>query len=191
MKQVDLSNILAAEMDKVLNSDESKQMFSSSSMLEKLAFKKVSEQDAVTEVEMELDSSLKKTANCSHCECKEDKASDCKCDCHNEHSHDHEKKASHPVVDAFNALLKVSEDLDNAGFPKLAAASIMLADKLYTEAKAKSSKKSEKSKSEKKSKEDKSKSKSKGKKMDMKERMKKMREMQKGKKSEKAESKKK
>jgi hypothetical protein len=148
MKQ-DLYNNIADEMDKVLNSAESKQLFSSSSMLEKLAFKKVSEEDQVSEVEIELDPSLKKTASV---------------------------KTANPVRDSFNALLKISEDLDNAGFERLAAASILLADKLVSEAKAKSSKKSDK-KSDKKSKEEKTK----GKKMDVKERMKKMREMQKGK----------
>lgn len=172
--RIDLSNTLAAEMDKVLNSEENKQMFSSSSMLEKLAFKKVSEEEQVTEVEMELDPSLRKTADCHHCECKSDKKDGCKCDCHE--ASDSSKSARNLVLDSFDSLLKISEDLDTAGFDKLAAASILLADRLFSEAKAKSSKKSDK-KSDKKSKEDKAS----GKKMDMKERMKKMREMQKGK----------
>jgi hypothetical protein len=185
MKQ-DLSNSIAAEMDKVLNSDENKEMFSNSSMLEKLAFKKVSEQDQVSEVEMELDSSLKKTAGC--CECGEDKKHECDCHCHKD-AEKEEKKASvrNPAREAFNALLKVSEDLESAGFERLAAASILLADKLITEAKAKSSKKSEKTKEPEKSK---SKPKSKSKKMDMKERMEKMRKMQKGKKDSKKSEKK-
>lgn len=173
MKQ-DFSNMIAAEMDKALNSEENQKLFSSSSMLEKLAFKKVSEQDQVTDIEKELDASLTKTAagKCKHCECAESKKGDCKCDCH-EDSSSKSSKASNPVLDAFNALLKISDDLDTAGFDKLAAASLLLADKLVSEAKAKSSKKSDK-KSDKK--EDK-----KSKKMDMKERMKKMRDMQKGK----------
>jgi hypothetical protein len=166
MKQ-DFSNLIAAEMDKALNSEENQKLFSSSSMLEKLAFKKVSEQDQVTEVEMELDPSLKKTASEKCCECGSSKKDECKCNCHESSS----KKASDPVLDSFNALLKVSNDLDDAGFEKIAAASLLLADKLISEAKSKSSKKSDK-------KEDKSKSK----KMDIKERMKKMREMKKGKK---------
>lgn len=156
MKQIDLSSTIAAEMDKVLNSDENKQLFSSSSMIEKLAFKKVSEEDAVTEVETEL--ALQKTASV--------------------------KEPVKPTVKStLDQLLAVSEQLDSIGFDKLAAASIMLADRLVSEAKAKSSKKSDK-KSDKKSKEDKSKSK--GKKVDMKDRMKKMREMQKGKKDKKS-----
>jgi len=229
----DLST-LAADMDKVLNSDENKDMFSNSSMLEKLAFKKVSEQEEVSEVEVALGLSLKKTAGC--CECGEEKHHECKCECHDKKEastlnsmiingakvkcinnnggakdkltvgksyevidekkaqysikddtgevndwtkHRFEKEASvrNPAREAFNALLKVSEDLESAGFERLAAASILLADKLITEAKAKSSKKSDKSEKSKGS----EKSKSKGKKMDMKERMEKMRKMQKGK----------
>lgn len=173
----DLST-LAADMDKVLNSNENKDMFSNSSMLEKLAFRKVSEQEEVSEIEVELDSSLKKTAGC--CECGEEKHHECKCECHDKKEEKkEEKKASvrNPAREAFNALLKVSEDLESAGFERLAAASILLADKLIVEAKAKSSKKTDKSEKSKGS----EKSKSKGKKMDMKERMEKMRKMQKGK----------
>lgn len=171
MNNVDLSNILAVEMDKALNSTENKELFSNSSMLEKLAFKKVSEQDQISEVEMELDPSLKKTAGHAECcKCEEEKEAGCDCVCH--HKHDKKEATRNPAREAFDALLKVSEDLEAAGFERLAAASIMLADKLIAEAKAKSSKKSEKGSE---------KSKGSGKKMDMKERMKKMREMQKGK----------
>lgn len=163
--KIDLSNTIAAEMDRALNSDENKQMFSSSSILEKLAFNKVSEDDKVSEIEMEFDSSLKKTAGCHHCECEESKGSECECDCHEENK---KKAGTSFISDSVNALLKISEDLDDAGFDKLAAASILLADRLVSEAKAK--------KSDKKTKEsEKAKSK---KKVDMKERMKKMREMQ-------------
>jgi hypothetical protein len=96
-----------------------------------------------------------------------------------------------------SALVKISNELDNNGFDKLAAVTLLLADKIVAEAKAKNKPKS-KSKSKSKSKpvskekskskgsvSDKDKSKSKPK-MDVKERMKKMREMQgKKKKSEK------
>jgi len=74
---------------------------------------------------------------------------------------------------AFNALLKISEDLDAIGFSKLAATSAVLAGNLVSEAKAKKSEKPKK-------------------KVDMKARMKKMREMKgkgKGKKDEKKSSK--
>jgi hypothetical protein len=201
--KIDLSNQLAAEMDKVLNSDENKELFSTSSMLEKLAFKRVSEQDSTTEVEAELDAVLSKTADCKHCECKNTKHDKCKCDCHDKNEADDkddkietfpapsgkgvnapyvpgttppvkDTKKANLVRDAFHTLLVISEVLDDAGFEKIAAMSIMLADKLIVEAKAK--------KSDKKSKEDKSKSKSK--KMDVAERMKKMRDAQKGKKKD-------
>ncbi len=205
--KIDLSNSLAAEMDRVLNSEENKQLFSTSSMIEKLAFKKVSEEDAETEIEKELESQFSKTASCKNCECKNTKHDKCHCDCHDSNEADDKietfpdpsnkgvnspyvpgtqppvkdtkdtKKAS-PVRDAFHSLLKISEVLDNAGFEKEAAAAILLADQIIVEAKAK---KSEKSKS-KKSKEDKAKSKTK---MDVKERMQKMRDAQKGKKDDK------
>ncbi len=148
MKQ-DLSNVLAAEMHRILNSDENKQIFSTSSMIEKQAFKKVSEEDAVSEIEKELDTSLNKKASAEP------------------------KTERNLVKESVESLLKISEDLDTAGFEKLAAASILLADKLVVEAK-------KSKKSDKKSKEDKSK----GKKVDMKERMKKMREMKKSKKDD-------
>ena len=159
-------------MDKALNSEENKQLFSTASVLEKLAFKKVSEEDATTEVEIELESVLQKKASC--CECEEDKKhSDCKCDCHHKKSESSQKQHLTVVYpDCVDALLKVSAILDESGFEKLAAHSAILADKLIVEAKAKSKSKSEKS--DKKSKDDKKKSKPK---MDMKERMKKMREM--------------
>jgi len=155
MKQ-DLSNVLAAEMYKFLNSDENKKMFSTSSTIEKLAFKKVSEEDVVTEVEKEVAASLNKKASATE-----------------------EPKAERNLVkESVDSLLKISEDLDTAGFDKLAAASILLADKLFVEAK-----KAKKSKSKSKS------DKSNGKKVDMKERMKKMREMKDGKKNDKKSSK--
>lgn len=174
MKQ-DLSNSIAAEMNQIMSSNENKEMFSTSSMLEKLAFRKVSEQDQVSEVEAELESSLTKTASC--CECGEHKEHKCECVCHKDTEKEDKKASYNPARAAFNALLKVSEDLESAGFERLAAASIMLADKLITEAKAKSSKKSDKKEKSKES----DKSKSKSKKLDMKERMEKMRKMQKGK----------
>ena len=193
MKKIDLSNILASEMDKALNSDENKSMFSSSSMLEKLAFKKVSEQDTDTEVEVEMNKVAQAVDNCSAHGCKEEKDGQCKCNCKS--AEDCKKGcACHPQLmptggenqkpggfdwakgaSIVSVLSKVSEVLDNNGFEKLAAAAIILADRFIVEAKAKKdSKKSSGKKSSEKPK----------KKMDVKERMKKMREMKnKGKKS--------
>lgn len=189
----DDSNTIASEMDKVLNSEENKEMFSASSMLEKLAFKKVSEEDAVSEVEQELNSQgLRKEAQapffadnvCKKCHkakpestgaCKcvcasaDDCAKGCPCGCKGG-EYDPAKPSpwkGSSVQDSLQQLLIVSEDLDNLGFSKLAAMSLIVANKLVVEAKAK--------KSDKKS--DKKTDKFKGKKMDMKERMKKMREM--------------
>jgi|SRR5271165_5988114 len=177
MKNVDLSNSIAADMDKVLNSDENKQLFSSASVLEKLAFKKVSEDDKTTEVEIELENTLTKKASC--CECGDKTDHSCKCDCHEE------KKSEASEDDVVAMLLQASEDLDTLGFAKLASYSALIADKLMVEAKAKTKSKSDK-KSDKKTEKAKS-----DKKMDMKARMKKMREMQgKGKKDSKKEDKK-
>lgn len=173
-------------MDKVLNSEENKQLFSTSSMIEKLAFKKVSEEDELSEIEKELmlknassnESCVKcyakKPASTGPCKCAckgpNDCAKGCACGCKGgAYEKEMQPKAAFNTV--LNKILVISEELDTLGFEKLAAASIMLADKLVSEAKAK--------KSDKKSKEEKSKSKSK---MDMKARMKKMRDAQKGKK---------
>lgn len=187
MKKIDLSNILAAEMDRAF--EDNKPLFASSSMLEKLAFKKVSEEDSTTEVEAALESSLlKKQANakCCDCETKDKRKENCSCVCHKEVA----VTASSIVSNSLNSLIKISEDLDRVGFSKLAAASIMLADALIATAKEKSSpaksSKEEKSKSSKEDSKSKSSNKSKPKKkMDMKERMKKMREGKKSKKSSK------
>jgi hypothetical protein len=173
-----IENVLAEGMEKALNSDENKKLFSNASVLEKLAFKRVSEEDATTEIETELINSLSKTASCK---CNEPgHKDDCECDCHKEtkkeHKHEknvHEKTTASYMVDA---LLKISADLDEEGFDKLAAASLILADRIVVEAKAKKEKTKSKSKS-KSSKEDKSKEKTKAK-GDVAERMKKMREMQ-------------
>lgn len=181
MRKIDFSNTIAAEMNKAL--EDNKSLFSTSSMLEKLAFKKVSDENQVGEVEAELD--LKKVANdtshtsekCCECDGKHNAKHGCECDCHPSHSH----KEANIITKTVGAFLKISEDLDTMGFDRLAAASILLADKLIAEAKVKSS---PKSKSEDKSKSStKSKSSKETKKMDMKDRMKKMREM-KGKKKD-------
>lgn len=127
MKNVDLSNSIAAEMDKALNSDDNKKLFSNASVLEKLAFKKVSEDDKTTEVEVELENALQKTASADL------------------------EVSEVSEGDVVEMLLQASEDLDTLGFDKLSVYSAKLANQLMVEAKAKS--KTEKS--DKKSKEDK------------------------------------
>jgi hypothetical protein len=168
--KTDFSSSLAADMDKALV--ENKDMFAQAAVLEKLAFTRVADEDkVVSEIEIELNEKADAELAKTEAEVKPDLT----------------KKASAPsVMDSVNALLKVSEDLDNAGFDKFAAASIMLATKLVEAAKgkskSKSESKSEKAKDKSKSK-DKSKDKSKSSKtMSKADRMKKLREMGKGKK---------
>lgn len=180
MTRVDLSDSLAAEMDKVLNSEETKQMFSSSSVLEKLAFSRVADEGKVpSEIEDELaKQGLLKTAS-SSCKCDKKHGSDEKCDC----PKDCKCRGSKSASEIVSTLLKVSEDLEEAGFDKLAALSIVLTEKLVAQAKDKAKSKSESKSSKKDEKASKSKS---SKKMTMKERMEKMRKMQKGKKGKKS-----
>lgn len=178
MKNINLSSYIAAEMDKNLNSEENKRLFSTASMIEKQAFHRVADEGKLTsEVEEEL---LKKTASCK---CEKDDGhtvKSCDCDCHDEKT-----STAFSVSDAFASLLKVSEALDNAGFEVLASHSLVLANKLVVAAKAK---KDSKTKSETKSSKDSKKSKDEKKpKMTMKERMDKMRKMKgKGKDSKKS-----
>jgi hypothetical protein len=178
MKINNIADLLASEMEKNLNSDENKGLFSSASLIEKLAFRKVSDEDQPSEIELELEASLNKSAGCHGCSCDEKKDESCKCDCHNDANDAKDSKKSDEETstqskssglrDAFNALLKISETLDEYGFERLAAASAILADKLVIEAKAKSKKSKDSKKSDKK--DDK-----KSKKEDMKARMDKMR----------------
>jgi hypothetical protein len=132
-------------MDAALRDEDNKNMFSSSAMLEKLAFTRVADEDKQTEVDAEL----VKVASADVVELPQ----------------------GFTVLASVATLVQLSEDLDNNGFDRLAAVSLLLAEKLIVEAKAKKSKKSA----------PKSKPKSK---VDMKDRMKKMREMKGGKKKD-------
>jgi hypothetical protein len=170
MKTVDMSNTIALEMDRVLNDEKNQELFSNASVLEKLAFKKVSEEDKQTEVEAELENSLSKTASAEEVV--------------------EAPEASFTADDCVDVLLQVSATLDEVGgFERLAAASAMLAEKLVVEAKAKNSKKDSK-KSDKKDDKKSKDSKKSDKKDNMKARMEKMRAMKgKGKKDSKKDSK--
>jgi hypothetical protein len=166
MKIDNLANQIAFDMDKALNSDENQKLFSKSSMIQKLAFHKVSDEDKlVSETEESLKAILQinKTAGskCSGCECGEDKGSECKCHCHED-----EPTKSASVESLVDDILKVSEALETAGFEKLAASSALLAGALVAEAKAKKDSKKDTKKSPK---------------MGIKERMEKMRKMKGGK----------
>jgi hypothetical protein len=167
MKIDNFANEIAAGMDRALNSDENKKLFSKASVIEKLAFHRVSDEDKlVSETEESLKTILdiNKTAaekeNCSGCECGEEKGSECKCHCHEDSP---TKSAS--VEDIVGDLLAVSEALEDAGFEKLAADSAILAGSLIAQAKAKKDSKDSK----------------KSPKMGIKERMEKMRKMKGGK----------
>jgi len=167
----DLSDALASSMDQALNSEENKSMFSTSGMLEKLAFSKVSEENVPTELANELEVELagatitdpstimnataSKKCECGKagCECEADK-----CDC-NDTAVMASRSEDMLTKVAYNTLLKASEELESAGFESLAAESLALINRLVVEAKKK---KTEKSKSKtdkdsKKSKEDKKK----------------------------------
>ncbi len=161
---------IAAEMIKIAESAEHQKS------MEKLAFSREGKEE-VSEVEEEM----KKLAS-KDCDCEED-CDDCDCDCHEDKS---EKKAS--LEETAGLLLEISNDLEDEGLERLAAATIVLADNILKTAAAK--KKSPGSSSASSSGADKSKSdKKSGKKMSMKERMEKMRAAQKGKKGKKKEDK--
>lgn len=210
MKQPNMADSIASEMDRILNSEESKQIFAPSKSLEKLAFVRVSDEDKSTEIAQELEVALDKTAQvaphvpaapaeqhkeeCKACKgfyVRDDGGPQCTClsqgltaqDCKaNPECHCHKHPATpvvnpvgwqandgqHTVASMVAELSKISERLDSAGFEKLATVSLMLADRIVVEAKAKAKGKSSK-KSEKKD------SKKSPKKMTTKERMEKMR----------------
>lgn len=137
MKTSDLSDVLALEMDRVLSDEKNKELFSSASSIEKLAFKRVSEEDKPTEIEIELESALepllqKEASDASPVETKTEEVKT------------PETKESEATQEILNVLLKVSEDLDTLGFERLAAASAILAEKLVSEAKAKKTKSTKK-----------------------------------------------
>jgi hypothetical protein len=230
MKPTNMADSIAAEMDRILNSEENKQIFSPK--IEKLAFSRVADADKSTDLAKEMEVAMDKTAQLTaapaptppgqtppaqqpatqqpnretckackgfyvrddggtKCTCEEQglKFQDCKmnpeCHCHKHpatpavnpvawHADDGKTEAAPTVASMVASLNKISETLDNAGLEKLAAVSLMLADRIVVEAKAKSkSKKSDKKDSKK------------SKKMTTKERMDKMRAAKgKGKKSE-------
>lgn len=142
MSKRDFSNHLAAEMERILNSDEHKEVFSTN--IEKLAFSRVSDEDKLTS-EVEIDLLATAEEKCCECSAKESKSGSCVCDCHpKEHKHEEKKEAS-----AVDTLLSVSEDLETQGFERLAGLTLKLASLVVEAKKKKTDKKSDK-KSEKK-----------------------------------------
>jgi len=166
------ANELAASMDAIMRDEKHQKMFSTSSILEKLAFKRVADENKPSEIEVEITNALskhedtsleatagderadcvccgKKRANWNEsmgvCKCSSKGCSpvdgckdDCDCGCST-------KKAAVTsdslVKSACDALLKVSADLDDAGFEQLSARALIFASNLVAEAKAKKTKK--------------------------------------------------
>lgn len=139
---------IAAEMIKIAESAEHL------NSMEKLAFSREGKEET-SEVEEEM----KKLA--SDCDCKED-CDDCDCSCHDKTE---KKEASVSLEDTAGLLLEISNELEDQGMDRLAAATIILADNILKTAAAKKKPTDKKSK-----------------KLTMKERMEKMRAAQKGKK---------
>lgn len=146
---------IAAEMIKIAQSAEHLKS------IEKLAFSREGKEE-VSEVEEEM----KKLAQ-EKCKCGDDCDGDCGCECHEEHE---KKEASTSLEDTAGLLLEISNELEDQGMDRLAAATIVLADNILKTAASKKSKK-------------------KSKKLTMKERIKKMQEARKKGKSKKEESK--
>lgn len=174
----------AAEMVKIADSAEHKKLFG----MEKLAFSRDDVSDGPSEVEEEM-KRLAKACSCDgDCDCRADEDEEKE---EKDEEEGEKKEASDTSLeDTASILLEISNELEEQGMDRLAAASLVLADNiLKTAADRKST--SDKSKTDK-SKTDKSKtdkSKSSGKKLTMKERMEKMRAMQgkkKGKKEDKS-----
>jgi hypothetical protein len=205
MRKFNITDAVASEMERIVNSTEHQEMFAAKPSLEKVAFKKVSEEDTVNEVEKEVEYSLNKKAStiCKGCDDglvkKAGAETHCSCDCKNVDAcrngcacHDKGAKPSNSVAgfadhlnpaddgiklsSVIQSLVKISSVLENSGFERQSAATLMLAESLVSEAKAKKNSKDSK-KSETKSDKKDSKKDSKKSKTPIKDRMEKMREM--------------
>ena len=119
--------------------------------MEKLAFVRVADEDQIGEIEASMlaatepqkEDLVQKLASEKCCECNPSNKHECKCNCHTENKTETKKEASAPlnkIAVMVDTLLVLSETLEDEGFEKLAAYSIVLADKLVFEAKAKKSK---------------------------------------------------
>ena len=159
---------IAAEMDRLLQSEDNKKAGGYSEQMQKLAFVRVADEDQIGEIEAAMlaatepkkEDLVQKLASEKCCECNPANKHECKCTCHTENKKEASVKAPiNKVAVMVDTLLVLSETLEDEGFEKLAAYSIVLADKLVSEAKAKKSK--SKSKSTEKSKAEKAKAKAK------------------------------
>jgi len=147
---------IASGMEAILKDPEYKSMFSSSAVLEKLAFKRVADEELPTEIEVELSAELMgeepleatAASKCKVCGCKtkgvckcasgsckgkESCGKGCSCECKN-------KKAEVEMGDmliksAFDSLMSASSDLEEAGFEQLSVNALVLMNHLIVEAK--------------------------------------------------------
>jgi hypothetical protein len=156
---------IASGMEAILKDPEYKSMFSSSAVLEKLAFKRVADEELPTEIEVELSAELMgeepleatAASKCKVCGCKtkgvckcasgsckgkESCGKGCSCECKN-------KKAGVEMDDmliksAFDSLMSASSDLEEAGFEQLSVNALVLMNHLIVEAKKAKDKKKDK-----------------------------------------------
>jgi hypothetical protein len=173
---------IASGMEAILKDPEYKSMFSSSAVLEKLAFKRVADEELPTEIEVELSAELMgeepleatAASKCKVCGCKtkgvckcasgsckgkESCGKGCSCECKN-------KKAGVEMDDmliksAFDSLMSASSDLEEAGLEQLSVNALVLMNHLIVEAKKAKMSKEDKAKAKAKSDEAKAKVKAK------------------------------
>lgn len=179
MKQ-DFSNQIASDMQKIMADPAHKNMFSSSGVLEKLAFKRVADENQPSDIEIEIMDELQAaplappvvTAS-AQCACGKSLEDGKMCKCASENGCSSQgckdgcgcgcgaKKAGVSMSDslvksAFDALMRASTDLEEAGFERLSAHTLVLLDRLIVEAKDKKDpKKNDKKKDKKDDKKDK------------------------------------
>lgn len=168
------ANLIATAMDATLNDPEFQSIFSPVSVLEKVAFTKVSDEDKPTELEIEFAAQTEQEltaqagdevkADCVACGKKranwDTSMGVCKCagqgcspisGCEENCSCGCKTKQAEVMMDnfvksAFDNLMKASTDLEEAGFGTLSANALILVGDLITEAKAKKNSKEDKAK---------------------------------------------
>jgi hypothetical protein len=180
---------IASGMDAILKDPEYKSMFSSSAVLEKLAFKRVADEELPTEIEVELSAelmdSLEATAaeenpretcllcmgkraagstgvcKCSTGSCKGLKTCGAGCSCGCKAKSAGVSMSDTLIKSAFDSLMSASSDLEEAGFEMLSANALVLMNNLIVEAKEKKMSKEDKAKAKAKADEAKAKAKAK------------------------------
>lgn len=166
---------IASGMDAILKDPEYKSMFSSSAVLEKLAFKRVADEELPTEIEVELSAELmgeplevtageenpretcllcmgKRAAGstgvckCAAGSCKGKKTCGDDCSCGCKAKKAGVSMSDTLIKSAFDSLMSASSDLEEAGFERLSANALILMNHLIVEAKAKKMSKEDKAK---------------------------------------------